>query len=215
MQEKIKHFTEKKHVILPIITLDDSAHQVNDIVPVISALQKGGLNAVEITLRSHLAIDAINIARKEFPNLQICAGSITNTEQINQLKNFHLDFLISPGITENLLLKCTENQIDILPGVMTPSDILLGIQHKLKYFKYFPAAVNGGTEILKSISAPFPDCHFCATGGITIDNALDFLRMKNVFCVATSSIVTTEDISKKNWNAICEKAEAFNSLNQR
>ncbi len=192
--------------------MDASRHQAEEILPIIDALQQGGIEAIEITLRNSLAIDAIAIAKATFPNIKICAGSLTTIDQIEQLEGKGIDFIILPGINEQQLFYCQEKNIDILPGVMSPSYILLGMQHGLRYCKFFPAAVSGGAAMLKSISAPFPEFYFCATGGINYNNVSDFLAMKNVFCIPSSAIATEKNISQKNWQAISEQAQAFTSL---
>jgi 2-dehydro-3-deoxyphosphogluconate aldolase/(4S)-4-hydroxy-2-oxoglutarate aldolase len=204
MQRNISTFIQQEHYILPIVHIDDA----QQIVPTIHALIKGGIHTVEITLRNKESMRAIKIAREQFPELCLIAGTVTSSEQLLELKDHRINFVITPGITPHLLHTSQKHSINILPGVATPSDILLGLEFHLTHFKFFPAEALGGTAILQSLNGPFEQITFCATGGISKHNAHDYLALNNVFSVACSWIATAEDIHNKNWDAITQKAIA-------
>jgi 2-dehydro-3-deoxyphosphogluconate aldolase/(4S)-4-hydroxy-2-oxoglutarate aldolase len=220
MQDNITHFIQQAHKILPIIDISvaidlNGSNEGNTIMPVIEALLSGGVSAIEITLRNNTNSNADNTAaylaiervRKRFPELCICVGTVTSEKQIHQLKNIDIDFIVSPCISSTLLAASQRHKIDILPGVSTPSDILLGLEFDLQYFKFFPAELSGGTKMLQALNGPFKHLSFCATGGINENNLADYLALSNVFCVGGSWLVTTADIENKDWAAITKKTQ--------
>jgi 2-dehydro-3-deoxyphosphogluconate aldolase / (4S)-4-hydroxy-2-oxoglutarate aldolase len=202
MQKTITRFIQHPHKILPIIEIDDA----DAIVPTIEALIAGGIYAVEITLRNKAGYAAMTIARKKFPELYICAGTVTSVEQIEKLKDTGIDFIISPGTNISLLQACQKNKLDTLTGVCTPSDILLGMEFGLSYFKFFPAHLMGGTTMLRAWEGPFSQIQFCATGGINENNFMGYISLNNVFCIGSSWIASKTDIAQKNWQGITQKA---------
>lgn len=208
MQSTITEFIQQAHTILPIIDIDTPEL----IIPTIEALTDGGINAVEITLRNKAGLAAINIAQKKFPHTMITAGTITTPEQVEALKNLSTRFIISPGISPQLLAACKAHQLDILPGVATPSEILVGLEYGLQYFKFFPAEICGGVNMLRSLQGPFGDLQFCATGGINAQNAAHYLALDNVFCIGGSWIATKDDIENQRWETIYHNA---NSIHQQ
>ncbi len=203
-QHNINAFIQEKHAILPIIDNENS----EDILPIIDALNAGNIHAVEITLRNQAGFESIALARKHFPSLRICAGTVTSIEDIKTLSTLAVDFIISPGCTRELLSASQDAKLDLLPGVATPSDILMAKAFGLSHFKFFPAALMGGTAMLKALSGPFNDVQFCATGGINQHNFIDYLQLDNVFSIGGSWLVTQDDIRNQHWNAITEKAKA-------
>ncbi len=201
IQQNIHKFSQN-HPILPIV---DVSH-ASDIVPIIEALTAGNIHAVEITLRSPAAMEAIALARKTFPDYCICVGTVTQTQQLEALKDLSINFFVTPGINKDLLNCCEKNQLNILPGVTTASDILLGIQYELEFFKFFPAEAMGGTKVLNAFKGPFSQNKFCATGGINENNFLNYLSLDNTFCVAGSWLASKEVIQEKNWSAITQRS---------
>jgi 2-dehydro-3-deoxyphosphogluconate aldolase/(4S)-4-hydroxy-2-oxoglutarate aldolase len=208
MQRNIATFIQQAHYILPIVHINEAPL----IVPTIQALIRGGIQAVEITLRNKDSIHAIKMAREKFPELCLIAGTVTTTEQLLELHSQQTNFVITPGITPHLLDTCQEHDINVLPGIATPSDILLGLEFQLRYFKFFPAEALGGKTMLASLKGPFEQVQFCATGGINSDNAHEYLALDNVFSVACSWIATEEDIHNKKWDAITQKALAARQM---
>ncbi|MFT5117055.1 MAG: 2-dehydro-3-deoxyphosphogluconate aldolase/(4S)-4-hydroxy-2-oxoglutarate aldolase [Kiritimatiellia bacterium] len=224
MQDNIAHFLQQAHKILPIIDIAtainlNGSDESNTIVPIIEALVSGGVRAIEITLRNHTkpnatnstnnaaAYLAIETVRKRFPELFICVGTVTSEEQIHQLKNIDIDFIVSPCISSALLAASQRHKVDILPGISTPSDILLGLEFGLQYFKFFPAELSGGTKMLQALNGPFNHLNFCATGGINESNLANYLALHNVFCVGGSWLASKADIENKDWAAITTKTQ--------
>ena len=208
MQKNIELFAKQKNNIIAILDITDRKHTI----PVIRALIAGGIRTVEITLRSPHAIDAIRIAREHFPQLTICVGTVTHTEQIEAIEKDAVDFIVSPGIHRPLVEKAQEKSIDLLPGIATPSDILLGIEYGLQYCKFFPAEACGGTNMLNAFKGPFKQHHFCATGGINAKNYSDYLALDNVFAIAGSWLVSSNDLHHEDWDNITHKCLAATAI---
>ncbi|MBT8422690.1 MAG: bifunctional 4-hydroxy-2-oxoglutarate aldolase/2-dehydro-3-deoxy-phosphogluconate aldolase [Gammaproteobacteria bacterium] len=171
--------------VLPVIQVA----RADEIVPIAEALAEGGINALEITLRTDAGLDAIRLARQRFPDAVVCAGTVTNTEQLRAAMDAGAEFVVTPGITEALVKAAVDHNIPLLPGIATPSELMLGLDAGLRHFKLFPAQVVGGMAMLKSLAGPFPDVQFCPTGGLNADNYRDFLALPNVFCVGGSWMV--------------------------
>ncbi len=204
-QQKIAEFAQSTHRVLPIIDIDNAEL----IVPTIDALSRGGVGAVEITLRTSAGFDAITLAQQAFPDMILVAGTVTSAQQVEQLKDTGIHFAISPGISEALLKASQTYQLELLPGITTASEILLGLEFGLSYFKFFPAQASGGTAMLRSLQGPFPQLQFCATGGITPDNALDYLALDNTFCIGGSWIANKQAIENHQWESIYQQALAI------
>lgn len=182
MNERLLDLSQRTLPVLPVIKVD----RAEDILPIGKALRAGGLNAMEITLRTPAGLDAIVLARKHFPDAVICAGTVTNTEQLRAAHAAGAEFAVTPGITEKLLSAADADNIVLLPGVASASELMLGLEAGLRCFKLFPAQVVGGIGMLKALHGPFPDARFCPTGGLNGDNYRDFLALPNVFCVGGS-----------------------------
>jgi len=204
MQKNIEQLAKKKNTVIAII---DIVH-IDHTIPVIHALTAGGIHTIEVTLRNANAYDVIRIAKEHFPQLTICAGTVTQVQQLNTLDNDMIDFIISPGTYRPLLERCRQKSIDILPGIATPSDILLSMEYNLRYCKFFPAQASGGTAMLNALKGPFKEHFFCATGGIHANNYTDYLSLDNVFAVAGSWLVSADDLATKNWHNITQKCLA-------
>src|SRR5690606_33557850 len=168
--------------VIPVLVLRDEAHAV----PVAEALLAGGIEVLEITLRSDAALPAIERLARDFPQALIGAGTVTNVEMAACALSAGARFLISPGLTPALLDAAAQGQVPLIPGISTVSELMTGLDRGYQSFKFFPAEAAGGIKALKAIAGPFPDVRFCPTGGITPDNALDYLRLPNVVCVGGS-----------------------------
>ena len=202
MQIAITTFTETHTPVLPIATVDNS----DDIIPIVDALQRAEINALEITLRTPAGLDAIKKVRSNHPGLFICAGSVNTEEQLIQSVDAGADLVISPGISRRLIETAQIEKASILPGISTASDILLGMEYGLRYFKFFPAAQLGGLPYLHAMSEPFSGIQFCVTGGINTNNIQHYLASQKVLCVGGSWMTTTDYIAQKNWSAIEQAA---------
>lgn len=194
---------EHRPPIIAVITINDP----NLVLPLAEALWTGGISILEITLRTAHGLGAIEMLRTHFPQLCVGAGTMTTASQFAQIKNAGAHFAVSPGITQSLLAAAKEHPIPFLPGAITPSEILLGIEAGLQHFKFFPAESSGGLEYLANLSSPFPDIHFCPTGGINEGNFKHYLAASNVFCVGTTWLTPHSLVSEKNWSAIKLRAE--------
>lgn len=187
---------------MPVIVLD----AVDQAVPVAEALYEGGIKAVEITLRTPVALECIRAIKKSCPQLIVGAGTLVNTENVAQVADAGVDFAVSPGMTEALVKASQELGVKLLPGVATCSEILAGMEYGLSCFKLFPATAVGGLSLLKSISGPLPQVTFCPTGGLTIDDFDQYLALANVACVGGSWLVPKAAVAAKDWSAITEIA---------
>ena len=184
--------------VIPVITLE----QVQDAVPLAQALVSGGLNVLEITLRTDAAVDGIREIIKHVPEAIVGTGTVCSEEQVKLSEDLGCQFMISPGIT-NRLLKLAENiSVPFLPGISSVSELMLGKEYGLKTFKFFPAEASGGVATLKSLAGPFGEVKFCPTGGIGTHNALDYLSLPNVLSVGGSWIAQQKLIREKRWEEI-------------
>ncbi|MGR6874315.1 bifunctional 4-hydroxy-2-oxoglutarate aldolase/2-dehydro-3-deoxy-phosphogluconate aldolase [Pseudomonas sp. HK3] len=188
--------------VMPVIVIDDLA----DAVPLARALVAGGIKVLEITLRSSVALEAIADIIANVPDAIVGAGTITSVEQLEQVEALGVQFALSPGITESLLIAAKKMQLQYVPAVATPSELMLGLEHGFDRFKLFPASVVGGREMLKALNGPFPEIGFCPTGGLTLDNFAQVLALPNVKCVGGSWLAPKDLVKKKDWKAITELA---------
>ncbi|MGH6892563.1 MAG: bifunctional 4-hydroxy-2-oxoglutarate aldolase/2-dehydro-3-deoxy-phosphogluconate aldolase [Dongiaceae bacterium] len=190
---------------LPVVAID----AVEDAVPLADALAAGGLPAIEVTLRTPAAFDAIAKLQKERPKLLIGAGTVTSGAQMKTCAALGVRFAISPGLTPALLEIAHELKMPYLPGTATASDVMVGLQHGWSEFKFFPAEAAGGPNMLRSWVGPFPDCRFCPTGGINPQNAGSYLALPNVVMVGSSWMLPAAALKAKDWTEIAGKSRAF------
>lgn len=188
--------------VMPVIVLD----RVEDAVPVAEALSKGGVKAVEITLRTPVALECIREIKASCPQLIVGAGTLINERNVEQCAEVGVDFAVSPGMTAALVRKSAECGVKLLPGVATCSEVLTGMELGLTCFKLFPATAVGGLPLLKSINGPLPQVSFCPTGGLTMDDFDQYLALPNVVCVGGSWLVPKAEVQAKNWQAITDIA---------
>jgi 2-dehydro-3-deoxyphosphogluconate aldolase/(4S)-4-hydroxy-2-oxoglutarate aldolase len=190
---------------LPVVAID----ALEDAVPLADALAEGGLPAIEVTLRTPVAFDAIAKLQKERPKLLIGAGTVTSGAQMKTCAALGVKFAISPGLTPALLEIAHELKMPYLPGTATASDVMTGMQHGWSEFKFFPAEAAGGPNMLKSWAGPFPDLRFCPTGGINAQNAGSYLALPNVVMVGSSSMMPATALKTKDWADIARRSRAF------
>lgn len=190
--------------VVPVIVVDDVEQAVN----LGKALVAGGVPVLEVTLRTEAALEAITALRKEVPDAIVGAGTVCSREQYVKAVEAGSQFIISPGMTPDLLKVGKEYDIPYLPAVATISDILLGMEYGYDHFKFFPAEVNGGVKALKAFSGPLPQIRFCPTGGINENNFKDYLALDSVLCVGGSWIVPTDLVKAGKWDEITELAKS-------
>lgn len=184
--------------VLPVITASDVASTVE----LARTLRRGGMHAVEITLRSDTALESIRAVAAEVPDLVVAAGTITNPKELDSAIEAGASLILSPGATPQLLRAARECGVDFVPAVATASEVMRGLDEGYNVFKLFPAVASGGVDILKSLGGPFPDVKFCPTGGLTPDNFRGFLALPNVVCCGGSWMVSSQLVNNKDWKQI-------------
>ncbi|KTT68871.1 2-dehydro-3-deoxyphosphogluconate aldolase [Sphingomonas endophytica] len=167
--------------VIPVLVINDAAQAR----PLAEALVAGGLKVLEVTLRTPAALDAIREMR-QVPGAIVGAGTVVTTEQVAQVQDAGVEFIVSPGLSAKTGAAILEAGIPWLPGVATAGDIMRGLDMGLEHFKFFPAETSGGVKALKALAAPFYQCKFCPTGGITEASAPDWLAIPPVLCVGGS-----------------------------
>jgi 2-dehydro-3-deoxyphosphogluconate aldolase/(4S)-4-hydroxy-2-oxoglutarate aldolase len=181
-QNNIKGVLEK-HKVIPVVTINN----VDEIERIINGLIEKGIFCIEVTLRTDFALSAIEIIKSKYGHqLSVGVGTVVSKEQIKALQALNVDFIVSPGINTELGKSLMESGIPFIPGVATPSDIILGMQMGWDTFKFFPANLFGGMDALKTYGQVFPSVHFCPTGGINADTFNSYLELKNVISVGGS-----------------------------
>ena len=195
--------------VIPVIVLNDPTLAV----PMARALVAGGIRMLEVTLRTEAALECITRISAEVPEAVVGAGTVCNPAQARAAQQAGARFIVSPGYTSAVGMACRELNLPLLPGVATASEIMMAMADGFTKFKFFPAMQAGGTAMLKALSGPFPHIHFCPTGGITPQNAKDFLSLSQVVCVGGSWLVPAEALAQKDFSRIQALAkEAANLL---
>ncbi|HCB76951.1 bifunctional 4-hydroxy-2-oxoglutarate aldolase/2-dehydro-3-deoxy-phosphogluconate aldolase [Sphingomonas yantingensis] len=167
--------------VIPVLVIEDAATAR----PLAEALVRGGLKVLEVTLRTPAALDAI-AEMKKVEGAIVGAGTVVSTQQFEQAIAAGSEFIVSPGLTEQLAEPIVNSQVPYLPGVATAGDIMRGYALGLRHFKFFPAETSGGLKALKALAAPFYEAKFCPTGGISEVTAPDWLAFDPVLCVGGS-----------------------------
>ena len=181
--------------LIPVVTFQAN----DDPIEFMHYLIHNGIECIEITLRTPEGIKAVELLKKKMDSkILVGAGTVTSFDQINQLKNIGTDFIVSPGLTPKLQIFMEDSGIPYLPGVATPSEIILAKEMGLDTLKFFPANLFGGIAALKTYMNLFPEIRFCPTGGITKDTISDFLSVKNVFAVGGSWLQSDFNKIKNN-----------------
>ena len=193
--------------VIPVIAIDDPDHAV----PLARALVAGGICVLEVTLRTEHGLAAIR-AMSEVPGAIVGVGTLTQPEEFAASRDAGAVFGVSPGLTSALIEAAKKSGLPLLPGVMTPSEVMIAREHGFRQLKLFPAVPAGGVGMLNAIGGPLPDVTFCPTGGISIDTAPAFLACKNVACVGGSWLTPKEAIKAGNWAHITELAKAAAAL---
>lgn len=190
--------------VIPVLVIDEVAHAR----PIAEALVAGGTPALEVTLRTPAALEVIaEMAKVE--GAMVGAGTVLNERDLDASIAAGARFIVSPGLTEHLTRAAIERKVPLLPGVSNASDIMRGLDLGLRHFKFFPAEASGGIPALKALAAPFQQCRFCPTGGVTQASAADWLALDAVLCVGGSWLVPR---GKPEPSAITERAKQAASL---
>jgi len=197
----VKEIMQKSRVI-PVLVIN----KIEDAVPLATALVNGGLNVLEITLRTPVAIEAIRQIKQALPNTIVGSGTVINRSTLNDSLEAAVDFMVSPGTTPELLDEVSQTSAPLLPGASTPSEVMNLMAQGFDAMKFFPAEASGGVDMLKSIGGPLPQVTFCPTGGINLNNAAKYLSLNNVSCVGGTWMLDKELIDQKNWTEITRLA---------
>jgi 2-dehydro-3-deoxyphosphogluconate aldolase/(4S)-4-hydroxy-2-oxoglutarate aldolase len=184
--------------VIPVLKIDRLA----EAVPLARALAAGGLPAVEITLRTADAVDAIRLVADEVPEAVVGAGTILSARNFEHAVDAGARFIVSPGTTQELLDCARASDVPFLPGGITPSEIMSLKEEGYSLLKFFPAEQAGGAAFLRSLASPLAGVRFCPTGGISLANAHDYLALPNVVCVGGSWLAPDELLKAKDWSAI-------------
>jgi 2-dehydro-3-deoxyphosphogluconate aldolase/(4S)-4-hydroxy-2-oxoglutarate aldolase len=194
--------------VVPVIVIKDLGHAV----PLAKALVEGGLNVLEITLRSPVALEAIRTISAEVPGALVGAGTVINAEQFVDAAYAGAKFVVSPGLTEEVVRASRDHLVPLLPGVATASEIMQGISLGLKTFKFFPAENVGGAPAIKALGGPFPQVSFCPTGGVSAKNLQTYLALPNVICAGGSWMVPSDLNEADAFARAAEMAREARSL---
>jgi len=184
--------------VIPVLKLDNAEQALG----ICSALVKGGLKVLEITLRNDYGLEAIKQISQALPDATVGAGTVTTPEQYDACIASGADFIVSPGATPKLLAHGAQASIPLLPGVASVSEAMAGMELGYERFKLFPAVVVGGVDLLKAFYGPLANLKFCPTGGVKPSNADEFLQLPNVMCVGGTWMTPNDLITQKNWAAI-------------
>lgn len=194
--------------VIPVIVIDG----VEDAVPLARALVAGGVRVLEVTLRTPAALEAIARIAAEVEDAIVGIGTITRSEDFDAAVKAGARFGVSPGLTPELVATARASKLPLLPGVMTPSDVIAAGAAGYTALKLFPARQAGGVGMLKALAGPFPELVFCPTGGITLETAPEFLALPNVACVGGSWLTPKTAIERKDWATITRLARAATEL---
>ncbi|MDT0452026.1 bifunctional 4-hydroxy-2-oxoglutarate aldolase/2-dehydro-3-deoxy-phosphogluconate aldolase [Streptomyces hesseae] len=188
--------------VIPVVVL----HDIADAIPLARALVAGGLPVIEVTLRTHTALDAIRAITAEVPEAIVGAGTVLRPAQAEAAVEAGARFLVSPGWTDRLLDGLRATGMPFLPGVATASEVLALLERGVREMKFFPAEAAGGVEYLRSLSAPLPTARFCPTGGIGPESAREYLALPNVGCVGGTWMVPADAVRTHDWERVRELA---------
>ena len=191
--------------ILPVIKIEKLEHAV----PLAKALRAGGINAIEVTVRSDVAFDSIRAIKHEYPDMMVGAGTIHNQSLAQQALAAGAEYIVTPGYSKPTVDYCVNNNVPIVPGCSSATDFEMAVDAGLKVVKFFPAEISGGVAALKLYSGPFPDLKFVPTGGITYSNLAEYLRLGCVAACGGSFMANADTIRNEDWDTIaknCRKA---------
>lgn len=194
--------------VVPVVVIND----LEDAEPLAKALYNGGLRALEITLRTEAGAQAVKIMKKAVPDAFVGTGTVIDKATFDASIEAGADFMVSPGVNDELLDLADTTDTPFLPGAATPSEVMRLAARGYSFLKFFPAQAAGGVPMLKSIAGPLPQVTFCPTGGISLETAPQFLALDNVACVGGTWMVDKQLIKDKNWQAIEELARQASQL---
>ncbi|GAF02147.1 bifunctional 4-hydroxy-2-oxoglutarate aldolase/2-dehydro-3-deoxy-phosphogluconate aldolase [Saccharicrinis fermentans] len=196
--------------IIAVLVLDELKHAV----PVAQALLEGGVNAIELTLRTSVAMDAARIIKKEVPEMNLGFGTVLTVDQVKAITDLGADFAVAPGCNPKIIAEAYKQGLSFAPGVATPSDIEIAVEEGCRVLKYFPAETAGGMVHLNNMVAPYQylGLSFIPLGGCNIDNASSYLKSSLITAIGGSWVAKRSLIQAENWEAIKLNAQNIRDL---
>ncbi len=194
--------------VIPVIVIQ----RLQDAVPLAQALVDGGVRVLEITMRTPVALQAIEAIARAVPGAIVGAGTLRSAADARAAKNAGSVFGVSPGYTAAVGAACREAGLPLLPGVATASEVMAAQAEGLSFLKFFPATAAGGLPMLKALAGPFPDLVFCPTGGISVDSAPQFLALPNVLVCGGSWLTPADAVASGDWARITKLAREASAL---
>ena len=196
--------------VIPVIAIDDIAHAV----PLARALVAGGIRVLEVTLRTAHGLPAIRAIAEQVPDAIVGVGTLTQPQEFAASRDAGAVFGVSPGLTPALVAAARASGLPLLPGVMTPSEVMAAREAGFRQLKLFPAVPAGGIGMLNALAGPLGDVMFCPTGGVSQENAAQFLACRNVACVGGSWLTPRDALLAGDWDRITALARAASALRQ-
>jgi len=196
--------------VIAVLVVDEVKHAV----PLAQALIKGGVDIIELTLRTEAAMDAAAAIKKEVPEMTLGFGTVLTVDQVKAVHDLGADFAVAPGCNPKIIAEAYNQGLSFAPGVMTPSDIEIAVEHGCRILKLFPAESSGGMEYLKNMSSPYQylDLKFIPLGGLNITNAKNYLDSSLVAAIGGSWLAKRPLILDENWSQITANATAITNL---
>jgi 2-dehydro-3-deoxyphosphogluconate aldolase/(4S)-4-hydroxy-2-oxoglutarate aldolase len=194
--------------IIPVLEIDSLPRAA----PLAESLLAGGLPVAEVTLRTDVALDSIRAMANKVKDVIVGAGTVIHREQAEAARDAGAQFLVSPGMAEEVVLWAQENQIPILAGAVTPTEMIRGIDLGLNILKFFPAETMGGLSAIKAMSDPFPKLRFIPTGGIKLENTAQYLQNPRIHAVGGSWMAKRQIIAEGNFGEITRMAKEASDL---
>ena len=198
------------NTVIPVIVID----RVEDAVPLAKALIAGGLNVLEVTLRTAAAEEGIRQIVKHVPGAIVGTGTVCSADQVKLSEDLGCQFMVSPGSTDKLLAAAADSSIGLLPGISSASEMMRCMEWGYQDFKFFPAEAAGGAAMIKSLYGPFSEARICPTGGIGLHNVMEYLSLPNVLCVGGSWICPAQLVREQRWDEIEQLAREASLLGQ-
>ncbi|MCW1933396.1 bifunctional 4-hydroxy-2-oxoglutarate aldolase/2-dehydro-3-deoxy-phosphogluconate aldolase [Pararhodobacter zhoushanensis] len=195
--------------VIPVLVIEDVAHAE----PLARALVAGGLPVLEVTLRTDCALEAM-AAMATVPGARVGAGTVLSAHDVKRAKAAGATFAVSPGATPALIAACAAQGLPLLPGAATASEVMALLELGYRTMKFFPAGPAGGPALLKGLYGPLPQATFCPTGGVSPQNAADYLSLPNVACVGGSWVAPAKMMAAGDWDGITALARQAASLSR-
>ena len=194
--------------VIPVLEIDSALHAK----PLAESLRAGGLPIAEITLRTRAALESIRLIAREIPDVIVGAGTVISREQAQAAHEAGAQFLVTPGMVEEVVVWSQEHEVPILAGAVTPTEMIRGIHLGLDLLKFFPAETMGGLKAIKALSDPFPQLRFIPTGGVKVENLADYLQMEKIHAVGGSWMAKRQMIADGNFDEITRLAKEASEL---